>query len=262
MGMLSLAIATSGLSANQSKIDEISHNLANANTVGYKRSRLDFHDLHYQVIQAPGAFTSDSSNSPTGTVYGTGVGISGNPKSFSQGAAIQTDNPSDIAIVGNGFLQFEIPGQTNLGFSRNGSLKINQQGQLVNGDGYLLVPAIQIPQGSTNLTIGSDGTVSVNDNGTTAQLGQISLATFINNAGLEPIGDNLYLESTSSGTPIVGNAATNGFGLIKQGQLEGSNVSVVTELVELLTSQRLYEINTKALAAISDSLKETSDIVR
>ncbi|MCB1671540.1 MAG: flagellar basal-body rod protein FlgG [Gammaproteobacteria bacterium] len=251
-----LWIAKTGLDAQQTKMSVISNNLANASTAGFKRSRAVFEDLLYQNQRQPGAQSSQDTTYATGLMLGTGVRVMATEKIFSQGAASQTQNPLDISIEGNGFLQVLLP-DGSLAYSRSGSMQIDAQGQLVTPNGYPIQPAINIPIDAQSVTIGTDGTVSVSLPGTAAvtQMGTIQLADFINPAGLQAMGGNLFVESTSSGAPQVGTPGLNGLGLLRQGYIEGSNVNVVEELVSMIETQRAYEMNSRAVSTADQMLQ-------
>jgi flagellar basal-body rod protein FlgG len=251
-----LAIAQSGLVAQHKSIEIISNNLANSNTPSYKKSRAVFEELPYQVITQPGADTTQETKSPNGLVMGTGTKLIGNAKIYSDGDQLQTGRPLDIAISGRGFFQVQLPNGGGTAYTRAGSLSTNEQGQLVTPGGYILQPPISLPQGYTNLTIGQDGTVSVIEPGSnnSQQIGQIQLADFVNPDGLQPMGQNLYLETTSSGNATLGNADANGYGMIIQDTLEGSNVNVVEEMVNLIEAQRTFEVTSKSVSAVDEMM--------
>lgn len=252
---MALMTARSGLAANHENLTIISNNLANANTVGFKKNRPEFEDLIYQVQREPGSPTSTETNSPGGIVLGTGVRLADNKKIFTEGSMIQTDNSLDLAITGRGFFQVQIPGQSEMAYTRAGSFHLNETGQLVTNNGYLVQPPITIPQGAQNISVSKDGIVSATMPGNTQeQVGQIELNDFINPAGLLPIGDNLYLQTISSGTPTQGTPSLTGFGTLSQGTLESSNVNVVEEMVNLIEAQRTFEMNSKAVAACDNML--------
>jgi flagellar basal-body rod protein FlgG len=252
----SLWIAKTGLDAQQTKMSVISNNLANASTSGYKRSRAVFEDLLYQNQRQPGAQSSQDTLYPTGLMIGTGVRTVATEKLFSQGAMSQTENPLDIGIDGQGFLQILMP-DGSLGYTRDGALQVDNQGQLVNSNGYAIQPAITIPDDAQSITIGTDGTVSVRSAGSsgTTQVGSLQLVDFINPAGLQPTGGNLYLESSASGSPQTGTPGQNGLGTLMQGYVEGSNVNVVEELVSMIETQRAYEMNSKAISTSDQMLQ-------
>jgi flagellar basal-body rod protein FlgG len=256
----SLWIAKTGLDAQQTRMDVISNNLANANTTGFKSSRASFQDLIYQNKGQPGGQTTEQTQSPTGLMLGTGVKIVGTQKIFTQGNPTQTGNALDLEIGGNGFLQVSMPDGT-IAYTRDGSLHQDQNGQLVTSDGYPLEPAITLPPNFGSVTVGTDGTVSVTSNGTTAPqvVGTIQLADFINPAGLQPMGQNLYLETASSGTAQTGQPGLNGMGTITQGSLESSNVNVVEEMVNMIETQRTYEMNSKSISSTDQMLQDLTD---
>lgn len=247
--MQALWIAKTGLDAQQTRMSLVSNNLANVNTMGFKRDRAVFEDLLYQNVAQAGAATSQDTVNPTGMNVGTGVRIVGTEKVFSQGANVATNNPLDVLIEGRGFFQVLLPDGTN-GYTRNGSLKMDQDGRLVTAAGYQIQPAITIPNGVESITISSDGIVEAKLPGQTnpATLGTLQIADFLNPAGLQPRGQNLYLETKASGTPQVGTPGLDGLGALRQGTLEGSNVNVVEELVAMIQTQRAYEMNSKAIS--------------
>ena len=248
--------AKTGLDAQQTQMSVITNNLANVNTTGFKKDRAVFEDLLYQNESQVGAATSQSTESPSGMSVGTGVRVVATEKNYSQGNAIQTGNPLDLEIQGRGFFQIQMPDGT-LAYTRDGTFQTNQQGQLVTSSGYVLQPGITIPQGAQSITIGNDGTVSVVLPGqnTATQIGQVQLADFINPAGLQPKGDNLLVQSAASGSPQTGAPGSNGLGTLAQGSLEGSNVNVVESLVDMIQTQRAYEMNSKAIDTVSQMLQ-------
>ncbi len=252
--------AKTGLDAQQTEMAVISNNLANVNTTGFKQDRAVFEDLLYQNQTQAGADTSQTTQSPSGMSIGTGVQVMATEKDYSQGSLTQTGNPLDVAIQGQGFFQIQMPDGT-LAYSRDGTFQTNAQGQLVTSSGYLLQPGITIPQGAQSVTIGSDGTVSVTLAGQSAatQIGQLQLANFINPAGLTPIGGNLLEQSAASGSPQTGSPGTNGFGTLTQGDLESSNVNVVEELVNMIQTQRAYEMNSKAISTVDNMLQYATE---
>jgi flagellar basal-body rod protein FlgG len=252
----SLWIAKTGLDAQQTRMDVVSNNLANTNTTGFKRARAEFEDLTYQNRGQAGAQTTEQTQSPTGFMMGTGVRVVGTQKMFDQGGSQQTDNPLDVRIDGRGFLQVTLPDGT-VGYTRDGSLKRDQDGQITTTDGYPLEPSITLPANAATVTIGTDGTVSVTTAGNAAaqQVGTIQLADFVNPAGLQPRGDNLYLETASSGAPQTGTAGLNGLGTLDQNALEASNVNVVEEMVNMIETQRAYEMNSKAISTADQMLQ-------
>ena len=256
----SLWIAKTGLDAQQTRMDVISNNLANANTTGFKSSRASFQDLIYQNKGQPGGQTTEQTQSPTGMMLGTGVKIVGTQKIFTQGNPTQTGNSFDLQIGGDGFLQVSMPDGTTA-YTRDGSLHPDQNGQLVTADGYPLEPAITLPPNYASVTIGTDGTVSATSNGTTTPttLGTIQLANFVNPAGLQPLGQNLYVETASSGTAQTGQPGLNGMGTLTQGSLESSNVNVVEEMVNMIETQRTYEMNSKSISSTDQMLQDLTD---
>lgn len=252
----SLWIAKTGLDAQQTQMDVISNNLANASTTGFKTSRASFQDLMYQNEGQPGSQTTEQTQSPSGLLLGTGVKVVGSEKLFTQGAITQTGNSLDVAIQGNGFLQVSLPDGT-VAYTRDGSLHEDSTGQVVTADGYPLVPSITLPSNVNSITIGTDGTVSITSNGATASttVGTLQLANFVNPAGLQPMGQNLYLETQSSGTAQTGQPGINGMGTLAQGSLESSNTNVVEEMVNMIQAQRTYEMNSKSISAVDDMLQ-------
>ncbi|NYE28896.1 flagellar basal-body rod protein FlgG [Rhodanobacter sp. K2T2] len=252
----SLWIAKTGLDAQQTRMDVISNNLANASTTAFKTSRPSFQDLMYQNDGQPGGQTTEQTQSPSGLLLGTGVKVAGSEKLFTQGAISQTGNSLDVAIQGRGFIQVSLPDGT-VAYTRDGSLHQDNTGQIVTADGYPLSPAITLPSNVQSLTIGTDGTVTATTNGSTtpATVGTIQLADFINPAGLQAMGQNLYLETASSGTAQTGQAGVNGMGTLAQGSLESSNTNVVEEMVNMIEAQRTYEMNSKSISAVDDMLQ-------
>jgi len=251
-----LWIAKTGLEAQQTRMATISNNLANASTIGFKRSRAVFADLLYQNLAQVGAQSSQDTQLPSGLNLGTGVRTVATEKLFTQGNIVQTGNALDVAIQGRGFLQILMPDGT-LAYTRDGTIQMDSQGQLVTSMGYPIEPGITIPDNAQSITIGSDGTVSVVLPGSSAptQVGNIQLADFVNPTGLQAIGDNLFLESGSSGSPQVGTPGLNGLGTLIQGSLESSNVNTVEELVNMIETQRAYEMNSKAIATADQMLQ-------
>ncbi len=250
-----LWIAKTGLDAQQTRMAVISNNLANVNTTGFKRSRAVFEDLIYQNVRQVGAQSSQDTQLPSGLMLGTGVRTVATEKLFTQGNIVQTGNPLDLAVQGRGFFQVLLPDGT-LAYTRDGSFQANAQGQLVTAAGYAVQPAITLPENAITITIGSDGVVSALTPGATAptQLGNIQLADFINPAGLQARGENLFLESAASGSPQTGTPGQNGLGTLVQGSVESSNVNVVQELVDMIETQRAYEMNSKAIATTDQML--------
>jgi len=252
----SLSIAKTGLDAQQTQLDVIANNLANVSTSGFKKSRAVFEDLLYQTVRQPGAQSTQQTQLPTGMQIGTGVRPVATERIFTQGNMQQTGNQLDLAINGQGFFQVLLPDGTTA-YTRDGSLHQDAQGQLVTSSGYALQPAITIPANALSVTIGTDGTVSVTQPGSvnTTQVGSIQLANFINAPGLESRGENLFVETASSGTPTTNTPGTNGMGAVRQGYVEASNVNVVEELVNMIATQRAYEINSKAVQTSDQMLQ-------
>lgn len=252
----SLWIAKTGLDAQQTKMSVISNNLANASTSGYKRSRAVFEDLLYQNQRQVGAQSTQEALFPTGLMIGTGVRTVATEKIFSQGAMTQTSNHLDVGINGKGFLQVGMPDGT-VSYTRDGELMVDAQGQLVNANGFAIQPAVTIPADATSVTIGTDGTVSVTQPGSSlsTQVGNLQLVDFINPSGLQATGQNLFVETAASGAPQTGTPGLNGLGTLMQGFIEGSNVNVVEELVSMIETQRAYEMNSKAIATSDQMLQ-------
>jgi len=245
-----LWVAKTGLDAQQMRMSVVSNNLANANTNGFKQDRAQFEDLLYQQVRRPGAGTSAQTQLPTGLQLGTGVRVVATSKNFSQGNPQPTGRELDVMINGRGFFEVMLP-DGSPAYTRDGNLHINGQGELTTSGGYVLQPGLQIPEGNKFIHIGKDGVVSVTPNGETipVEIGSISLNDFINPAGLQAHGENLFLETPASGPAQNGVPGLNGLGEIDQGSLEGSNVNVVEELVSMIETQRAYEMNAKAIAA-------------
>ena len=260
--MRALRIAATGMAAQQLNVEVISNNIANMNTVGFKRQRAEFKDLLYQTLEKPGAQSSDSGTVvPTGVQLGSGVKAGSVYRITSQGALTRTDNKLDVAINGRGFMSVLMPsGET--AYTRAGNLSVNGQGQLVTSDGYTIQPQISVPQEATDISISKTGQVQVSLPGQTApqQVGQMQLATFYNEGGLEAVGDNLFLESGASGAANLGQPGTAGVGTIQQGYTEASNVDAVTEVSALIVAQRAYEMNSKVVSAADQMLSTTSQM--
>ena len=257
----SLWIAKTGLDAQQTQLDVISNNLANVGTAGFKRSRAVFEDLLYQTLRQPGAQSSQQTQLPTGLTVGTGVRPVATEKIFTQGNLQQTGNNLDVAVNGAGFFQVQLPDGTTA-YTRDGSFHLDSQGQLVTSSGYQLQPAITIPANALTVTIARDGTISVTQSGqaTPTQVGALQLANFINAAGLQSQGENLYIETAASGTPTTNSAGSNGLGTLSQGYVETSNVNVVEELVNMIQTQRAYEINSKAVQTSDQMLQRLAQL--
>ena len=257
-----LHIARSGLEALDAKLRTISNNLANANTVGFKRDRAAFETLMYQTERPAGAPAGADSRFGMGLSTGAGVRVAGTERVHAQGGINITGNALDIAVEGDGLLEVTLP-DGRAAYTRAGALTKNAEGQLVTPQGYRLAPGIEIPEGASEITIGPDGTISAMMPGETASidLGRLTLSGFINPAGLEPAGNNLYLESAASGAPLQGNPGENGLGSIRQGALEASNVSSVQELVDMIETQRSYEVNSKVLSAADEMMRYVNQAV-
>jgi len=257
----SLFIAKSGMEAQQMQLDNISNNLANSATNGYKSAHAVFEDLMYQNLRQSGADSTEQTQLPTGLQVGLGVRAVATSRNFSEGTITQTSNTLDVAVNGSGFFQVQMPDGTT-SYTRDGSFQQNAQGQIVTSNGNTVLPGITIPANAHSVTIGQDGTVSVVLAGSAApqSIGQFQLANFINPAGLEPIGQNLFTQTASSGTPITGAPGANGLGTISQGYVEGSNVNVVTELVNMISTQRAYEMNSKAVQTSDQMLQKLNDM--
>jgi flagellar basal-body rod protein FlgG len=256
-------ISKTGVQAQDAKLQAIANNLANVNTVGFKRDRVVFEDLFYTVEQQPGAQLDNNRNAVSGVQLGNGTRMVGTQKLFTTGSLQTTNQSLDVAIVGSGFLQVEMAdGQP--GYTRAGQLSVNAEGRLVNAQGLPLRPEITVPANATAVTIGENGMVSATVAGATApaELGQLTLASFLNPAGLLAMGDNLYRETTASGAAVEGNPGADGRGKLKQGALEGSNVQVVEEMVDMIAAQRTYEMNTKVLSAADGMLQNLAQAVR
>ena len=252
----SLWIAKTGLEAQQNRLATVSNNLANVNTTGYKRARAVFEDLLYQNLRQAGGQTSQETELPSGLSLGTGVRTVATQKLHTQGNLIQTNNTFDTAIQGKGFFQILKP-NGDIGYTRSGEFQVNSTGQLVNSSGYRVQPDIIVPENALSVTIGADGVVSVTQPGNPApaQVGVIQIASFVNPAGLQSIGGNLLVETGASGAPVVGSPDTSNLGSLIQGSLESSNVNVVEELVNMIETQRAYEMNSKAISTADQMLQ-------
>jgi flagellar basal-body rod protein FlgG len=252
---LALWSAKTGLDAQNTQMAIIANNLANANTTGFKSDRAAFQDLMYQNVRQVGAQSSQNTQYSTGLTLGTGVRIVGTEKNYSPGSSSVTNGSLDLMVNGRGFLQISQPDGT-LAYTRDGALTLDAQGNVVTASGYPLSPAITIPAGTQSITIGNDGVVTaVSAANKTTQIGQVQLADFINEEGLQPTGNNLLIESAASGAPQVGTPGTNGLGTVAQGSLETSNVNTVTELVNMIECQRAYEMNSKAITTTDQMLQ-------
>ena len=262
--MRALHTAATGMMAQELNVQVISNNIANMRTTGYKRQRAEFQDLLYEHVRRVGTQTSDQGNIlPAGIELGAGVKTVGTPRLMTQGALVQTGKDFDIAIRGEGFFQITMPdGRT--AYTRDGSFELDAQGRIVTAQGNVLNPGLTIPANSTGVTINAQGQVSATLPGQTAPtvVGQIQLAMFVNKAGLQGIGDNLYLETPASGTPQVGNPNTDAWGNLQQGNLEQANVEAVSEISDLIAAQRAYEMNAKVITATDQMLQSTSTMMR
>ncbi|CDZ78138.1 Distal rod protein [Legionella massiliensis] len=251
-----LWVSKTGLDAQDQHIATIANNLANVNTTGFKKGRAVFEDLIYQNFSQAGAQSTQTTEIPTGINMGSGVHLVATQKIFTEGNTLNTQNPFDVAIMGKGFFQVLLPDGTQA-YTRDGTFQISQQGQLVTANGFVIQPPINIPQQALNVTIGQDGTVSVLVAGSTTptQLGSIQLSDFINPAGLQPMGQNLFLPTVASGAAQLDNPGNSGLGTLMQGSLEASNVNVVEELVNMIQAQRSYEINAKGIQTVDNMLQ-------
>ncbi|MFF7708593.1 flagellar basal-body rod protein FlgG [Pseudomonas sp. NPDC007930] len=250
-----LWVAKTGLAAQDTNLTTISNNLANVSTTGFKKDRAEFQDLLYQTRRQPGAQSTQDSQLPSGLQLGTGVRIVGTQKNFTEGSLQTTDQPLDMAINGHGFFQISQPDGT-IAYTRDGTFHLNSDGQIVTSQGLALQPAIVVPAEAQSFTVGTDGTVSITTagNATAQVIGNVQTADFVNPPGLQAIGGNLYLETASSGAPNVGTPGLNGFGTVLQNTLENSNVSTVEEMVNMITTQRAYEMNSKVISTADSML--------
>lgn len=259
--MKALLTAATGMGAQQTTIDTIANNIANVNTTGFKRSKANFQDLLYQTLKAPGQNSTSGSMVPSGIQIGSGTQLSSVEKMFAPGSAIITEKETDLMIEGEGFFRVQLDDGT-IAYTKNGNFKWDYTGRLVTSDGFPVVPEITAPVGvpKDKINIGLDGTVSIRDGETVQELGQMQLANFINPAGLDSLGRNLFGATVASGEPVVGIASQDGFGSIAQGQLEGSNVSIVEEMVNMITGQRAYELNSKVIQTSDQMLQQTNNV--
>ncbi len=259
--MRSLSIAATGMLAQQTNVDVISNNIANMSTTAFKRQRAEFQDLLYQQVSRAGAASGSDSKLPTGIQIGAGVKTGGVYRIAEQGALAQTDNPYDMAIQGRGFFQITLPsGET--GYTRDGSFQLSDQGELVTADGYPVQPGITVPQGAVAVTVSKTGEVQVTIAGTPAPqtIGQLQLATFVNEAGLQALGGNNFLETAASGQATIASPGQPGFGTLTQGFVEQSNVNPVSEITALITAQRAYEMNSRVVKTADEMLATTSQL--
>jgi flagellar basal-body rod protein FlgG len=260
-----LRTAATGMQAQQTRTDVIANNLANVNTTGFKRSRAHFEDLLYQTLQGPATLGSRDTEQLPAIQVGLGTRLTAVQRIDSQGSLEQTSRPLDLAIQGEGYFEVQMP-NGNTAYTRDGSLQVSDQGVLVTGQGYAIQPPIRVPKEATSITISETGVVTANGlttaAGGTQELGRIELARFPNSSGLESMGQNLFSETTSSGEPIRGMPTENGNGSIAQGYLESSNVEIVTEMVDMITAQRAYEINSKAIKNSEDMAQTANSLMR
>lgn len=260
--MISLYSAATGMSAQQFKLDTIANNLANVDTTGYKKIRAEFQDLVYQYIKNAGTPTAGDSRLPTGLYVGHGVRLAATTRIFTLGNIEQTGNALDLAIAGDGFFQVQLQ-DGRIAYTRDGSFKVDSEGNIVTSNGLALVPNIVVPTNAVAINVSPDGIVSAElQDGTIQNLGTITLVRFVNPAGLKSIGDNLFLATASSGEPIEGTPAQDGFGSIRQGYLEKSNVDVVREMVDMITAQRAYEFNSRAIQTADEMLRTATNLKR
>jgi len=257
----SLWIAKTGMTAQQTNLDVISHNLANVSTNGYKRNYAVFEDLIYQNLRQVGSQTTEQNQLPTGLHLGLGVRTVATSRTFTQGSLQQSNNSLDVAINGNGFFEVNLPDGT-IGYTRDGSFQLDSQGRIVTSGGLPVANGITVPANATSVSISADGVVTALIPGSTApqQIGNLAMASFINPAGLEPVGQNMFKESAASGQPQNGTPGTNGLGMIKQGFVENSNVNVVEELVNMIQTQRAYEMNSKAIQTSDQMLAKLAQL--
>lgn len=256
----SLSTAATGMNAQQFMIDTISNNLANANTTAFKESRAEFADLAYQNLYIAGTPTSQNTQSPTGLYVGHGTRLVATNRLFTLGSLSSTGNPLDLAIDGDGFFQVQLQ-NGQIGYTRDGSFNLDGQGRLVTSDGYVVIPNIVIPQNAESINIAPNGTVTVTQpGGTQTQVGQITLVRFLNPAGLESIGDNLYVSTPASGQPIQGIANQDGFGALRQGYLETSNVNVIQQMVDMINAERAYEFDSKVIQTSDQMLQDVATL--
>ena len=259
----SLWTSASGMTAQQTNLDIISNNMANVNTVGFKKMRATFQDLIYQTVREPGSFTSPITRSPSGFQIGLGTYVSDTYGIFTQGNLFQTGNQLDLAIQGDGFFKVIMPDGT-IAYTRNGQFRLDRDGRIVNSQGYPLDPEISIPPDAISIGVGEDGTVTVLRQGATTveEVGRIELAKFVNPAGLRRLGNNLYIQTDASGDPLIDNPGNQGIGTLLQGFLESSNVNIVEEMVNLIIAQRAYEFNTKGITAADEMLSQAANLRR
>ena len=258
--MKSLQIAATGMAAQQTNVDVIAHNLANVNTTGFRRSRAEFEDLIYQTLRAPGGSIGDGQRLPTGIQLGEGVRTVSTTQVHMQGSLLQSGGSLDVAIEGSGFFQITRPGG-QIAYTRSGDFKTDAEGRLVTVDGFLVEPAITLPTNATSISISPDGIVSVTlpNQSATQEVGQLTLANFVNPSGLEAIGRTMFVPTDASGQPIIAQPGQEGLGTLAQGFLEGSNVEVVNEMIDLIASQRAYEVNQKVITTADEMLQRVTE---
>jgi flagellar basal-body rod protein FlgG len=256
----SLHTAATGMMAEQTHIDVIAHNMANVETDGFRRLHAQFRDLVYTSLRAPGARTAQGSVVPTGALVGSGTALASTTLATSQGPLSATGSPLDLAIEGGGYFQIQRPDGT-IAYTRNGNLHLDPEGRLVTSDGLPLEPILMVPPGATSLSITADGVVTATLPGTAEaqEVGRIELAAFPNPAGVEPIGRNLYRATSASGPPLTATPGSEGLGTVAQGMLEGSNVEIVNEMIDLIASQRAYELNHRVVQAADEMLRKTTE---
>jgi flagellar basal-body rod protein FlgG len=262
--MRALYTAATGMLAQELNVEVISNNIANMRTTGFKRQRAEFQDLIYQSLRRVGTSTSDQGTRlPVGLDIGGGVKVVATPRTMSQGSVLPTEKQLDVAIRGEGFFRVQLPDGT-LAYSRAGSFEIDSEGRMVTPEGYIVDPAITVPQDAQSITISQAGSVQVMQPGQTvpSEIGQLQLAKFVNSAGLQPLGDNLFRETVSSGAPQTGNPAEQGFGTLLQGHLEQANVESVTEISNLIAAQRAYSMNARVISAADEMLQATAGLSR
>jgi flagellar basal-body rod protein FlgG len=257
----SLHIAATGMAAQETQLEGVANNIANANTTGFKRQRIEFQDLLYQTVRGAGTRTSESTRSPTGIQLGSGVRVAGTSRSFAQGNILMTNNPLDVAIEGNGFFVVQ-QADGSPAYTRAGALQKDAQGQLVTAEGYMIDPPVVIPQDAQGVTIGADGTISalINGQAAPAEVGQLTIANFVNPAGLNAQGKNLFTQTAASGEPQVGAPGADGRGALLQGALERANVDVVEEMIGMISAQRAYEVNSKVVTTADEMLRSATQM--
>jgi len=255
----SLYTAATGMQAQQTNMDVVANNLANVSTTGFKKSRAEFQDLLYQTLRSAGSTQAQGTQVPTGVQVGLGTRLVATQKQFTAGDLSQTGNDLDMAISGDGFFQVQLP-SGDIGYTRAGAFTTDSEGKIVTADGYILQPQMAIPSGAQGISVGEDGTITATVNGTSSQVGQIELARFINPAGLESAGGNIYHKTVASGDPLTGTPGQEGFGSIASKFLEMSNVKVVDEMVNMILAQRAYEVNSKSIQSADEMLQTANNL--